>query len=71
MLIHINIKYLYMSILFRIFVVDKEQRTEEPTETNGQQKHEHEQRNETSMESSSTSMVRGTGRNRKRQESNL
>lgn len=42
MLIHININYLYMSILFRTFVVEKEQRTEEPTETNGQQKHEHE-----------------------------
>lgn len=39
MLIHINIKYFRMSILFRIFVVEKEQRTEEPTETNGHHKH--------------------------------
>lgn len=43
MLIHINIKYLYMSILFRIFVVEKEQGTEEPTETNGHHEHEDEQ----------------------------
>lgn len=43
MLIHINMKYLYMSILFRTFVVEKEQRTEEPTETNGHQKHGNEE----------------------------
>lgn len=60
-----------MSILFRTFVVDKEQRTEEPTETNGHQKHEYKERNKTSMERVRPSMVGSPGRNRKRAESNL